>query len=138
MRRVSCVCSMCLCLIMPVVHGHGRGNSLGTCIVVKPCASRAMSLQHVCMHHLTFLAKNSSIYTLYTCAPKGYINCVVQKPKATRLVLKYRSTNALTTHSATLQSSLYIRLPTKCRGCPSYTAQSRVPAPSPFVCLADW
>ena len=27
---------------------------------------------------------------------------------------------------------------TRCRGCPSYTAQSRVPAPSPFVCLADW
>ena len=25
-----------------------------------------------------------------------------------------------------------------CRGCPSYTAQSRVPVPSPFVCLADW
>ena len=27
---------------------------------------------------------------------------------------------------------------TRCHGCPSYTAQSRVPAPSPFVCLADW
>ena len=27
---------------------------------------------------------------------------------------------------------------TRCRGCPSYTAQSRVPAPSPFVCLTVW
>ena len=27
---------------------------------------------------------------------------------------------------------------TRCRGCHSYTAQSRVPAPSPFVCLTVW
>ena len=27
---------------------------------------------------------------------------------------------------------------TSCRGCPSYTAQPRVPMPSPFVCLTDW
>ena len=27
---------------------------------------------------------------------------------------------------------------TRYRGCPSYTAQSRGPMPSPFVCLADW
>ena len=25
-----------------------------------------------------------------------------------------------------------------CRGCSLYTAQSRVPMPSPFVCLTDW
>ena len=44
--------------------------------------------------------------------------------------------------SATLPSSLAfwpsLGSETRCRGCPSYTAQSRVPAPSPFVCLADW
>ena len=27
---------------------------------------------------------------------------------------------------------------TSCRGCSSYTAQSRIPVPSPFVCLTDW
>ena len=27
---------------------------------------------------------------------------------------------------------------TRCRRCSSYTAQSRVPVPSPFVCLTDW
>ena len=38
---------MCLCLIMPVVHGHGRGKRLGTCLVVKSCVSYVVSLQHV-------------------------------------------------------------------------------------------
>ena len=30
-----------------VVHGHGRGTCLGTCLVVKPCVSCFVSLWHV-------------------------------------------------------------------------------------------
>ena len=40
---------MCLCLITPVVHRHGRGKCLCTCLVMKLCASCFMSLQHVSM-----------------------------------------------------------------------------------------
>ena len=40
---------MCICLIILVVHGHGRGKRLGTCLVVKPCASYFMSLQYISM-----------------------------------------------------------------------------------------
>ena len=56
--RVCCVswlCSMCPCLIMPVEHGHGQGKRLGTCLVVKPCASYVITLQH----HLRFLPKTT-------------------------------------------------------------------------------
>ena len=35
--------------ITPIVHGHGRGKRLGTCLVLKPCVLCVMSLQHVPM-----------------------------------------------------------------------------------------
>ena len=34
-----------------MVHGHGRGTRLGTCLVVKPCVSYVMSLQDVFIFH---------------------------------------------------------------------------------------
>ena len=40
---------MCVCLIMQVVHGHGRGRHLGICFMVKPCVSCVMSLRHMCI-----------------------------------------------------------------------------------------
>ena len=104
---------MCLCLIMLVVHGHGRGKRLGTCLVMKPFASGVESLQHVCMHHLRFFPATAR-YIHYILVPqKGTDIALVQKPKATRLTIKYRSTSAPAIHSATLQSSLYTRLQTK-------------------------
>ena len=48
---------MCVYLIMPVVHGHGRGRRLRSCLVVKPCVSCVVSLQHMCMYHLCFSPK---------------------------------------------------------------------------------
>ena len=38
---------MCQCFNVPVVHGHGRGKRLRTCVVLEPCASCAVSLQNV-------------------------------------------------------------------------------------------
>ena len=32
-----------------MVHGHGQGKRLGTCLVVKPCALCFVSLQHASM-----------------------------------------------------------------------------------------
>ena len=55
--------------------------------------------------------------------------------RARRMVLRLVSLG-YTPSSLTFWPSLGFE--TRCRGCPSYTAQSRVPAPSPFVCLADW
>ena len=97
---------MCLCLIMPVVHGHGRGKRLGTCLVVKSCVSYVVSLQHVCMHHLRRSPKAAG-YTIYILVPqKGAEIALVRKPNATRLNIKYKSTTTPAIHSATLQSSL--------------------------------
>ena len=42
---------MYLCFIMLVVHGHGQGKGLGTCLVLQPYASCVVSLQHVPMFH---------------------------------------------------------------------------------------
>ena len=97
---------MCLCLIMLVVHRHGRGKRLGTCLVVKLCALCVVSLQHVCMHHLRCSPKAAQ-YTRYILVPqKSTEIALVQKPRATRLVIKYKSARALGIHSATCQSSL--------------------------------
>ena len=49
---------MCLCLIMLVVHGHGRGKCFGTYLVVKLCALCVISLQYLCMQHLRLFAKS--------------------------------------------------------------------------------
>ena len=93
---------MCLFLIMAVVHGHGRGKRLGTCLVVKPCASCVISLQYVCMHHLRFSPKTTR-YILYILVPqKSTEIALVKKPKATRFIIKYKSTSALAIHSAIL------------------------------------
>ena len=32
-----------------VVHSHGRGKRLGACLMVKPCVSCVMNLQHISM-----------------------------------------------------------------------------------------
>ena len=80
----------------------------------KKSSSKGQGYFAACVYaSLTFFAKNPSIYVLYTFAPKGTEIVLVQKPKATRLIIKYRSTSTLAIHSATLQSSLYIRLQTK-------------------------
>ena len=91
----------------------GRGERLGTCLVVKPCASCVISLQYVCMHHIRFLPKSALFMRCILVSQKGTEIVLVRKPKATRLFIKYKSTSALAIHSATLQSSLYIRLQTK-------------------------
>ena len=36
-----------LILIIPVMHDHGRGKRLGTCLVVKPYVWCVVSLQHM-------------------------------------------------------------------------------------------
>ena len=61
-----------------------------------------------CVHaSLTFFAQNRSIYICYILVPqKGTEIELVRKPKATRLIIKYRSTSALAIHSAAWQSSL--------------------------------
>ena len=85
--------------IMPVVHGHGRGTRLGTCLVVKPCVSCLVSLQHVCMHHLRRSSK-AARHTRYILVPqKGTDITLVRKPKATRLVIKYKLTRTLAIHA---------------------------------------
>ena len=62
---------------------------------------------------LRFLPKTAP-YICYILLPqKGSEIALVRIPKATRLIIKCRSTSALAMHSTTLQSSLYIRLPTK-------------------------
>ena len=87
-RYVSWVCSTCLCLIMLVVHGYGRGKRLGTCLVVKPCASCIVSLQHMCMHHLRRLPKTARC-TRYILVPqKGTEIALLQKAKTTRWIIK--------------------------------------------------
>ena len=47
--NISWVCGTCLYFIMPVVHGHGRGKRLGTCLVQQYCISSIVTLQHVWM-----------------------------------------------------------------------------------------
>ena len=42
-------CLLYSILLKSVVHGHGRGKLLGTCLVLQPCASCVVSLQHVPM-----------------------------------------------------------------------------------------
>ena len=37
--RVLLVYSMRQCFNMPVLHGHGRGKRLGTCLVLQQCVS---------------------------------------------------------------------------------------------------
>ena len=37
------------CLNILVVHRHGRGKRLGTCLVLELCSSCVVSLQHVPM-----------------------------------------------------------------------------------------
>ena len=65
------------------------------CIVCREFAA--------CVHAaLTSFTKNRSIYTLYTLPQKGTEIALVQKPKETRLIIKYRSTSALAIHSTTL------------------------------------
>ena len=61
---------------MPVVHGHGRGKRLGTCLVVKPYVLCAVSVQHVCMHHLTFSPKHAR-----------YIHYILLPQKGTKIAL---------------------------------------------------
>ena len=51
------------------MHRHGRGKCLGMCLVAKPCVSWAMTLQHMCMHHLRFWLKPSR-YTCYILGPQ--------------------------------------------------------------------
>ena len=46
---VSGACSICQCLNMLVVHGHGRGKRLGICFVLKLRALCAVSLQDASM-----------------------------------------------------------------------------------------
>ena len=46
---VLLVYSMRQCFNMPVLHGHGRGKRLGTCLVLQPCVSCVVSLQHASM-----------------------------------------------------------------------------------------
>ena len=53
-------------------------------------------------------------YICYILVPqKGTEIALARKPKAKCLIIKYRSTSTRAIHCATLQSSLYIRLPTK-------------------------
>ena len=97
---------MCLCLIMLLVHGHGRGKCLGTCLVLESCVSCVVSLQHVCMQHLCHSQK-AARYTRYRLvAQKGTKIAPLRKPKTTRLFIKYKSTSTLEIHGPTLQSSL--------------------------------
>ena len=51
LSRVSCVVSLHHVSMFQsaLVHRHGRGKRLGTCLVFELCASCAMSLQHVSM-----------------------------------------------------------------------------------------
>ena len=49
MHCVSQACSMCQCVNMMVVHGHGRGKRLGTCLVLEPRALCVVNLQHAPM-----------------------------------------------------------------------------------------
>ena len=70
---------------MLVVHRYGWGKRVGRCLVVKPCVSRVVSLQHVCMHHLRCLPKVDAIHTLYTCATKGQQNHASTRTKASTL-----------------------------------------------------
>ena len=75
-----------LILIMPAVHGHGRGKRLGTCPMVKPCVSGVVSLQHMCMHHLT--SPEAARYTRYILVvQKGKEIALVRKSKATPLCI---------------------------------------------------
>ena len=51
-----------------------------------PCGEAVCVVCHefaACVHASlkVFFAKNRSIYTLYTCAPKGYRNCACTKTK---------------------------------------------------------
>ena len=62
---------------------------------------------------LRFLPETARYIRYILVAQKATEIAFVQKPKATRLIIKYRSTSALAIPSTTLQSSLYIRLPTK-------------------------
>ena len=41
--RVLLVYSMRQCFNMAVLHGHGRGKRLGTCLVLQPCVSCVVS-----------------------------------------------------------------------------------------------
>ena len=72
---------MSVCLIIPVAHGHAQGDHLNTCIVVKLCVSRAISVQHVCMHHLHYSPKAVQ-YTYYVLvSQKGTKIALVPKTK---------------------------------------------------------
>ena len=76
-RRVSWVCSMCQCFIMLVVHVHGRGMRLGTCLVLQPHASCVVSLQHVSMFqyagYVEVWMRQAPWYV--PCASAGCVGC---------------------------------------------------------------
>ena len=62
---------------MSVVHGHGRGKRLDTCLVLKPRASGVVSLQHVSMAQYAGCARawmrQAPWYV--PCASSGCVGC---------------------------------------------------------------
>ena len=95
-----------LIFIVLVVYWNGRGKRLCTCLVVKPRMSCVVSLHPLCIHQLRRVTK-SARYTCYILVPQKSTEVVpIRKPKATRLIIKYKKTSALAIHSAVLQSSL--------------------------------
>ena len=80
--------------IIPVVHGHERGERLGTCLVVKPCVSCVVSLQHVSMFHyvITVLREVSNFrghtqVPLYSAVNLGHLERAPTAPNVNHIHL---------------------------------------------------
>ena len=104
-------------VVVVVVAGVGRAWTRQAPWYV-PCGEAMCVVCHkfpACVHaSLNVFSPKTAIYIDYILVPqKGTKIVLVPKPKATRLIIKYRSTSAHAIHSSALQSSLYIRLTTK-------------------------